>query len=305
MINSLRSYFVDFKKLEDDLRGSLFCEAGDGGVFGLFRGGSDLLTNSIFDPGLQEKTMFESIDSNIKRIQLWGTDKPEIPGFRETRVTQLNSHFAFLSRSESWTNIGQKNRNLVRKGKKNGVIVRDIDCESELYDFYKLYFGLLVRKRVKPHSWEVFQKIFSHKHAICKISVFNNRICAGIIGYIAGEVACYPFHASDPAALKDVPNQQLMWAMFEELINLEVSVLWLGCASRGSGVDKFKKGFSTHSVFVQKSLLVRNVPDWRYCWSPFFEKLILQAVVKLPMESAIRCYESALRLNFLSKRFDL
>lgn len=272
---------------------------------GLF-GHSSMLTNSIFERSLDFNLRVDGVVHGVELLHIWGEAPLAIDGYNRSSIDNRKSYFIRMKDMDVWNVIGQKNRNLVRKGRKNGVVVRDITTEFELFDFYKIYFKLMVSKNVPPHGWDTFVEFYKDKNSICKISSLNDRVCGGILGYQDQGVAAYPFHASDNRFLRWAPNQQLIWALLEELVAKDVNILWLGYGSTGSGVERFKKSFSNVEIDNVRHTFTRISPNRFSRAKHIGYKFILKfCLPMLPLRLAIRVHEFALRFRIVVPRTNI
>jgi len=104
------------------------------------------------------------------------------------------------SKDELWNKLDKKSRNAVRKAEKEGIIVKKIEDEEELNEYYRL--ALLNEKRISkkrssfmlnPKSFfeYVFKEMVSKKMATFFIAKDENRIIAGALFFHTGKKIIY------------------------------------------------------------------------------------------------------------------
>ena len=154
----------------------------------------------------------------------------------------------------TWKNeIHTKNRNVIKKGEKNGlefIVDNNFEYLQEFEDLYNstmdkleadsfYYFGQKYYEQLKDTIKNRFLGIVRHE----------GKVIAGAIFFYQLPYGHYHLAGSDKNALKLSPNNFLLWGAAKELINRGVEQFHLGGGTNGSednSLYQYKRKFSKH-----------------------------------------------------------
>ena len=154
----------------------------------------------------------------------------------------------------TWMNeIHTKNRNVIKKGEKNGLeFVVDNDF-AYLKEFEELYNSTMDKLGADgfyyfaPSYYDQLQNTIQDK--FLGIVKHEDKVVAGAIFFYQKPYGHYHLAGSDKSALRLSPNNFLLWGAAKELINCGVSYFHLGGGTDGSeenSLYQYKRKFSKH-----------------------------------------------------------
>lgn len=213
-----------------------------------------------------------------------------IRNLRDETVRQCQ-HFKVLSKERHhildirsdleaiWKRAHDSFRSPVKQAQKSGVTVRSCDKEG-LKKFYSLHLKLRKNKyRLFPQPYRFFENVWEgyvEKDRGVLLGAFDkdNRFIGGTIFLICGNTLYYKFNTSDLKALKDRPNNILLWegVKFAKARNLE----YIDMGSSGyhqDGLILFKDHTGAQSSDIIH--LGFTPPDYK-----FSRKIILNTMTK-------------------------
>lgn len=166
----------------------------------------------------------------------------------------------------TWMNeIHTKNRNVIKKGEKNGLeFVVDNDF-SYLNDFEKLYNSTMDKLEAdgfyyfEPNYYEQLQNTIENR--FLGIVKHEDKVVAGAIFFYQKPYGHYHLAGSDKTALKLSPNNFLLWEAAKEMMNRGVSYFHLGGGTNGSeenSLYQYKKKFSKNEYQFCLGKLIFN-----------------------------------------------
>ena len=177
----------------------------------------------------------------------------------------------------SWTNeIHTKNRNVIKKGEKNGlefVVDNDFKYLQEFEDLYNSTMDKLEADGFyyfKPKYYEQLKDTIQNR--FLGIVKHEGKVIAGAIFFYQLPYGHYHLAGSDKASLKLSPNNFLLWGAAKELINRGVEQFHLGGGTDGSednSLYQYKRKFSKHEyqfvlgkMIFNKALYDDICADW-------------------------------------------
>lgn len=168
----------------------------------------------------------------------------------------------------AWTNeIHTKNRNVIKKGEKNGLeFIVDNDF-AYLAEFEKLYNSTMDKLEAdgfyyfEPHYYEQLKETIPNR--FLGIVRHDGKVIAGAIFFYQLPYGHYHLAGSDKAYLKLSPNNYLLWGAAKELCNRGVSSFHLGGGTDGSDENslfQYKRKFSKHEYQFVLGKMIFNQP---------------------------------------------
>lgn len=166
----------------------------------------------------------------------------------------------------TWMNeIHTKNRNVIKKGEKNGLVFIVDDDFSYLKDFEELYNSTMDKLEAdgfyyfEPKYYEQLQDTIENR--FLGIVKYEDRVVAGAIFFYQKPYGHYHLAGSDKTALKLSPNNFLLWEAAKELMNRGVSYFHLGGGTDGTeenSLYQYKRKFSKHEYLFCLGKLIFN-----------------------------------------------
>lgn len=158
-----------------------------------------------------------------------------------------------MTEEEIWTKqITSKNRNMIRKAEKNGLIYKaEYDFES-LEEFTALYNATMERLHAEPFYffdssyYDEFIRLFRGKAFLGTIRKDNKLVCAALFMY-SKKYGHYHLEGSDHTYSGLGANNLLLWKTALEFHSQNVKEFHLGGgydSSEDNSLLKFKKAFS-------------------------------------------------------------
>lgn len=159
------------------------------------------------------------------------------------------------SESEIWSDqIISKNRNMIRKAEKNGLVYKAEYDFSSLDEFVELYNATM--KRLKAEDFYFFDRkyyktfvaSFKNQAFLGTVRKDGQLICAALFMYSA-EYGHYHLEGSNHAYSNFGANNYLLWKTALELKTLGIKEFHLGGgydANPDNSLLKFKKAFNNH-----------------------------------------------------------
>ena len=166
----------------------------------------------------------------------------------------------------TWMNeVHTKNRNVIKKGAKNGLeFIVDNDF-TYLKEFEALYNSTMDKLGAdgfyyfEPSYYEQLKKNIEYK--FLGIVKYKNKVVAGAIFFYQLPYGHYHLAGSDISALKLSPNNFLLWGATRELMNRGVSYFHLGGGTNGdeeNSLYQYKRKFSKHEYQFSLGKLIFN-----------------------------------------------
>ena len=146
------------------------------------------------------------------------------------------------SEDEMWQKIRGKARNMVKKARKDGIIIEQ--GLENLEEFYSVYSSRMLQKGVRIHSLNYFQNMVEHLDDKTQLFIArkDGDIVGGMFLIFAGDTGAYIYGGS-LVNRGTSPNQLLLWDMVCFCISNRIKYLDLGESVEGSGVYNFKIWF--------------------------------------------------------------
>lgn len=177
----------------------------------------------------------------------------------------------------TWMNeIHTKNRNVIKKGEKNGLEFIVDDDFSYLKEFEELYNSTMDKLEAdgfyyfEPKYYEQLKSTI--KNSFLGIVKHDGKVIAGAIFFYQLPYGHYHLAGSDKASLKLSPNNFLLWGAVKELTTRGVEHFHLGGGTDGSednSLYQYKRKFSKHEyqftlgkIIFNQSLYEDICTDW-------------------------------------------
>lgn len=166
----------------------------------------------------------------------------------------------------TWMNeIHTKNRNVIKKGEKNGLeFIVDEDF-AYLTAFEELYNSTMDKLEAdgfyyfEPKYYEQLKNTIHNR--FLGIVKYEGRVVAGAIFFYQHPFGHYHLAGSDKSALKLSPNNFLLWESAKELTNRGVKYFHLGGGTDGSeenSLYQYKRKFSKHEYQFALGKMIFN-----------------------------------------------
>ena len=165
-----------------------------------------------------------------------------------------------------WMNeIHTKNRNVIKKGEKNGLVFIVDNDFSYLKDFEDLYNSTMDKLEAdgfyyfEPKYYEQLQNTIENR--FLGIVKHEDKVVAGAIFFYQKPYGHYHLAGSDKTALKLSPNNFLLWEAAKELMNRGVSYFHLGGGTDGSennSLYQYKRKFSKNEYQFSLGKMIFN-----------------------------------------------
>ena len=155
-----------------------------------------------------------------------------------------------LTDDDIWMNqISSKNRNMIRKAEKEGVII----VESDDYDtFRKLYNGTMSDLHADnfyffpPEYYNEYKRAFNNNSFLC-LAIYQEKVIAGSMFMYSDDYAHYHLSARDRAYSRYAANNLILWYGIQKVKKLGCRWLHFGGGTTSDDNDsllKFKRDFS-------------------------------------------------------------
>lgn len=166
----------------------------------------------------------------------------------------------------TWMNeIHTKNRNVIKKGEKNGLeFIVDEDF-SYLTEFEELYNSTMDKLEAdgfyyfEPRYYEQLKNTIPNR--FLGIVKHDGRVVAGAIFFYQHPYGHYHLAGSDKYALKLSPNNFLLWEAAKELTQRGIRHFHLGGGTDGSeenSLYQYKRKFSKHEYQFALGKMIFN-----------------------------------------------
>lgn len=168
----------------------------------------------------------------------------------------------------AWINeIHTKNRNVIKKGEKNGLeFIVDNDF-TYLKEFEELYNSTMDKLSADgfyyfdPLYYEQLQNTIENR--FLGIVKHEDKVVAGAIFFYQQPYGHYHLAGSDKSVLSLSPNSFLLWGAAKELTNRGVNYFHLGGGTDGSEENSlflYKRKFSKHEYQFSLGKMIFNEP---------------------------------------------
>lgn len=178
----------------------------------------------------------------------------------------------------TWMNeIHTKNRNVIKKGEKNGLeFIVDNDF-IYLHEFEQLYNTTM--DKLEADSFYYFEPKYyvqlkdTIKNRFLCIVKHEGKIVSGAIIFYQLPYGHYHLAGSDKESLKFSPNNFLLWGAAKELINRGVKIFHLGGgtdSSEDNSLYQYKRKFSKHEYQFTLGKIIFNPSLYEQictCWA--------------------------------------
>jgi len=171
---------------------------------------------------------------------------------RENGFNNLQSFVTFridLSKGEKglWDSLDKKTRNAVRKAQKSKLDIEYVEEPKQLKEYYALYLKTQKRLGSPPHSFKLFQNLFSTFSTIHKMRMilakYNSMPIAGITVFSQGDTIFWWNNVSDAEHRSLNPTNLLLWHTMKWATENRYKVMDLGRTRKPSTIYDFKGGW--------------------------------------------------------------
>jgi lipid II:glycine glycyltransferase (peptidoglycan interpeptide bridge formation enzyme) len=154
-----------------------------------------------------------------------------------------------LTREEDylWKRAGDKTRNMVRKGRKKGIIVKVADNKKEFNDWWNIYTQAAELRGINSMKFKLVEVLFEDKLlSRLFISLINEKVVGGFF-FLTNNYPIYWLGAYDRKYKDYSPNNVTMWEAILWFKNNGYELLDFGGADNDgkSSTDRFKESFGS------------------------------------------------------------
>jgi len=176
---------------------------------------------------------------------------------------------SLLSEEKMWKNFHKHTRNDIRKSEKSGLVLKKIDSEKELENFYFLYLKEMKNFGTPQHSYEFFLNLMKEMgENFFGISCYKNeKIIGSLIALYEEKYGYIGFNVSDRENLQFRPNDFLYWPTIKHSIKRKSEYLDLGQVEKNAS-----KGSRAHGLYKFKNKWLGTLYE-RIYFTYSFEKL--------------------------------
>lgn len=218
----------------------------------------------IFDDELVLGALLEHYIKNVSKKVLYTEIRSHYDMRPYSKVLEDNG-FVFedhlniiveLNQSETdlWSQVHSKRRNEIRKAKKNGLQVREIE-RQELYLAYNILREVYARAKLPLMDYEFFDRCLKLGSLKCRLAVygaFDGNIIVGTMFVLLYKNVAYDYFAGSHSAYYHMnPNDLIPWEVFLDCKNKGYEVFDFGGAGKPNvayGVRDYKKKFGGNLV---------------------------------------------------------
>tara|TARA_B100002051_G_C16744951_1_gene646926 strand:- start:8265 stop:9302 length:1038 start_codon:yes stop_codon:yes gene_type:complete len=179
------------------------------------------------------------------------------PQIQNQTITKTITLDILESEDEMWNKIRGKARNMIKKARKDNLVIEQ--GINNLKEFYSIYSYRMLEKGVRIHSSLYFQNIIEHIGD--KVELFiarkDSKIIGGMFMIYSGDTAAYIYGGS-MVNRGTSPNQLLLWEMVRFCIGKKIKFLDLGESIEGTGVYNFKIWFGGAP---------KNIYNYNFSWA--------------------------------------
>jgi lipid II:glycine glycyltransferase (peptidoglycan interpeptide bridge formation enzyme) len=170
----------------------------------------------------------------------------------ESGFDNLQSFVTFqidLSKGEKklWNSLDKKTRNSVRKAQKSELDIEDVKEPKQLKEYYMLYLKTQKRLGSPPHSFKLFQNLFSTFSSGQKMRMIlakhNGVPIAGIIIFSQVDTVFWWNNVSDAEHRSLNPTNLLLWKTMKWAAENGYKTMDLGRTRKPSTIYNFKRGW--------------------------------------------------------------
>lgn len=179
-----------------------------------------------------------------------------------------------LSEDELWANLHKNRRTGVRKAKKNGVIIKEVESMVEIDDFYNMLVETSNVNHISVRDLKLFHNIYSHlvPEGLAKIylALYDEKPIAGLLSlnYKDTLYDWYACSTKNRDYLRLNPNEYLVWNTLYWGLNNGYSLFDFGGAGNPKeeySVRDFKNQFGGSVENYGKYTKIHNSMVYNIC----------------------------------------
>lgn len=153
------------------------------------------------------------------------------------------------SEKDLWKRFHKHTRNDIRKAEKSNLKIKEIEDDSELKKFYKLYLKNMKFFGTPQHSYNFFKNLLeiAKRNMIGFNCYFKNKLIGSIILFYQGKHGYISYNVSDINYREHRPNDLLYWKTIKWAMKKGIKDIDLGQIDKNSederaiGLYKFKR----------------------------------------------------------------
>lgn len=188
---------------------------------------------------------------------------------------------------ELWKGIGDKNRNMVRKAKKNNVEIKMASDKDDVREFYRLYLKNMKKLGSPPQPYKFFKKmwdLFYPEHLVLPMAMHDGKCIASGIFFTHNRTMHHAYSCALREYLTLAPNDLIQWWVITWGNEQGFKSLDFGRTREGAGNVLFKRRWGGKLVrmpyfykFYRGEL--KEMPEIKYknlstLWSRFIPEFV-------------------------------
>jgi len=169
--------------------------------------------------------------------------------------------------SELWRSLDKKCRNAVRRARKVGVKIKEVDFD-DVGQYYRLHLLTESRHGSPPHSEAFFRNVldaFRPEGLRMTLALYDGQAIGGIMAFYLGKRIYWFNNVLDREYARLNPTNLLLWHLIEWGLQNDFETLDLGQTRPAeTGTYSFKRGWSGREVQLENQVLMMKnaeVPD--------------------------------------------
>lgn len=251
-----------------------------------------------------EETAEELISECQERAQRLGVGFIEVrcpdaryfETFKKYGFVKRDDYLTFVLRldgkiEELWKNVGEKNRNMVRKAERSGVHIVEATNEADLKAFYALYQRTMKRLGSPPQPYKFFDKMWNllyPQNLIMPLAKSNDKYIAGGLFFLHNCVIHHAYGCSLREYLNLAPNDLIQWYVIKWGNERGFTHLDFGRTREDEGTVLFKRRWGGELAslpyfykFYKKEINSRQEIQYRWMsrlWSKYMPESIANRI---------------------------
>ncbi|MDD1779127.1 MAG: GNAT family N-acetyltransferase [Candidatus Helarchaeota archaeon] len=185
----------------------------------------------------------------VDYIEIRHPDESSFKLFEEENFIRRDEYFTFIINltiklSELWKNIGDKNRNMVRKAEKNNIQVLTASSKNDLKTFYGIYLETMKNLGSPPQPFTFFSKmwdLFYPEHLVLPMAIYDGECIACGICFTYKKI----IHHAYSCMLRDYSNLGgnvlIQWWIIKYGHDHSYTIMDFGRTRENAGNFRFKK----------------------------------------------------------------
>ena len=186
----------------------------------------------------------------------------------------------FILRLESeekiWENFSRITRKGIKKAKKSGLQIKEINSEKELKSFYDLYLNNMKSFGTPQHGYNLFRNLMNMEEGFKGLNCYkDNRLIGSLIILYSRDYAYAAYNASDREFLIYQPNDLVHWEIIRFCIKNGLKYFDFGQCDANA-----KEGTHDYGIYNFKKKWMGKLHNKYYFSHDFGKKDIIEDAKK-------------------------